>query len=307
VTPNHILPPWFVLFFRTVLCFLCIVWVLLTFGLVSAADPYSDSPISQGELLKVVQNQAQGWDAFIDEVREKSLQRIEDLPNFICAQITRRYFEPTGGGRWQAQDILEAELTFNQNKESYANVTVNGRPSTKSFESLGGAISVGEFGSILATLFIPQTQAVFRKEAEEVVRGMKTVMIGFSVSQENSSWSLTFENSHSLKVPYRGTVWVDVRNREVLKVSLNTTQLPSNFPISYAETTTEYGYGSIAGIEGEQFLLPLRAKLIMRETRQRTSSRNEIEFRNFRKFTSDVKLVPDEQSPSEKSPSQKTR
>ena len=152
---------------------------------------------------------------------------------------------------------------------------------------------------------MPQTQAVFRKEGEEYIRGMKTVVIRFSVSQENSSWSLAFENSHSLKVPYRGTVWVDVRNREVLKVSLNTLQLPSNFPISYAETTTEYGYGSIAGIQGKQFLLPLGAELIMRETRQRTSSRNEIEFRNFRKFTSDVKLVSDEESPSEKGPSQR--
>jgi len=119
------------------------------------------------------------------------------------------------------------------------------------------------------------------------------LVIGFSVPQSTSSWTLSFENSHSLKVAYRGHVWVDPEKKQVMKISQSTAQIPVTFPISYAETTTEYGYSSIRGIEGRQFLLPLRAELIMRESRQHSSTRNVIEFREFRKFTSDVKLVSD--------------
>jgi len=234
-----------------------------------------------------------GWDQFLEEVRQSALQHTEDLPNFICAQVTRRYLDASGSDRWQSQDTLQAELTYNQKKENYANVLVNGRPSNRPFEDLGGTLSIGEFGSILRALFMPQSQAKFWKEREENFRGVQTLVIGFSVPQSTSSWTLSFENSHSLKVAYRGHVWVDPEKKQVMKISQSTAQIPVTFPISYAETTTEYGYSSIRGIEGRQFLLPLRAELIMRESRQHSSTRNVIEFREFRKFTSDVKLVSD--------------
>jgi hypothetical protein len=231
------------------------------------------------------------WDEFIEEVRQSALQHTEDLPNFICTQVTRRYFDASGSNRWQAQDSLQAELTYNQKKENYANVLVNGRPSNRPFEAIGGTLSIGEFGSILRALFMPQSQATFWKEREENLRGLQTMTIGFTVPQSTSSWTLSFENSHSLKVAYRGNVWVDLQKKQVMKISQSTTQIPATFPISYAETTTEYGYSSIRGIEGKEFLLPLRAELIMRESRQHSSTRNVIEFREFRKFTSDVKIV----------------
>jgi hypothetical protein len=233
------------------------------------------------------------WDGFLEEVRQSALQHTEDLPNFICAQVTRRYLDASGSNRWQSQDTLQAELTYNQKKENYANVLVNGRPSNRPFEALGGTLSIGEFGSILRALFMPQSQATFWKEREEDLRGLRTLVIGFTVPQSTSSWTLSFENSHSLKVAYRGNVWVDPQKKQVMKISQSTTQIPATFPISYAETTTEYGNSLIQGIEGKEFLLPLRAELIMRESRQHSSTRNVIEFREFRKFTSDVKLVSD--------------
>jgi hypothetical protein len=231
------------------------------------------------------------WDEFLEEVRQSALQHTEDLPNFICAQVTRRYLDASGSNRWQSQDTLQAELTYNQKKEKYANVSVNGRPSNRPFEDLGGTLSIGEFGSILRALFMPQSQTTFWREREEDLRGIHTLVIGFAVPQPTSSWTLSFENSHSLKVAYRGNVWVDPQKKQVMRISQSTTQIPVTFPISYAETTTEYGYSSIHGIEGKEFLLPLRAELIMREPRQHSSTRNVIEFREFRKFTSDVKLV----------------
>ena len=188
---------------------------------------------------------------------------------------------------------MESEIGYNQRQENYSNIKINGRPAIKRFESLGNMISIGEFGSILRSLFIPETQAKFWKDREEIFRGVQTIVIGFSVPKESSAWTLSYKNTHSLKVAYQGTVWVDARNRSILKISQHTAQLPRNFPILYSETTTEYGYRDIAGLENQSFFLPIAAEVVIRENQNRLSSRNLVEFREFRRFTADVKLKAD--------------
>jgi hypothetical protein len=236
--------------------------------------------------------QSADWNDLLNDVRKKALQFTEDLPDFICQQITHRYKDPLGGNQWESQDIVESELSYTQRQENYSNIKINGRSSTKRFESLGNAISIGEFGSILRSLFIPETHAKFWKEREGEFRGVQTIVIGFSVPHESSAWTLSYKNTYSLKVAYQGRIWADARNRSILRISQHTIQLPRNFPILYSETTTEYGYRDIAGLENQSFLLPIAAEVVIRENQTRVSSRNLIEFREFRKFTADVKLNP---------------
>lgn len=241
----------------------------------------------------MTEGQTTEWNAFLNDVRRKALQFTDDLPDFVCQQITRRYKDPHGGNQWQSQDIVESEIGYNQRQENYSNIKINGRSAIKRFESLGNMISIGEFGSILRSLFIPETQAKFWKDREEIFRGVQTIVIGFSVPKESSAWTLSYKHTHSLKVAYQGTVWVDARNRSILKISQHTAQLPRNFPILYSETTTEYGYRDIAGLENQSFFLPIAAEVVIRENQNRLSSRNLVEFREFRRFTADVKLKAD--------------
>lgn len=236
--------------------------------------------------------QSTDWNILLNDVRKKALQFTDDLPDFICQQVTHRYQDPLGGNQWQSKDIVEAELVYNQKKESYSNIKINGQSAAKRFESLGNVISIGEFGSILRSLFIPETQANFRKDGEEHFRGVQTIVIGFLVPRESSAWTLSYKNTHSLKVAYQGRIWVDGRNRTIVRISQHTLQLPRNFPILYSETTTEFGYRNITGLKNQPFLLPIAAEVVIRETQNRLSSRNLIEFREFRKFTADVKLAP---------------
>lgn len=234
------------------------------------------------------------WNSFVNEVRRQALQFTEDLPNFICTQTTRRYFNTPGSGRWQVQDTIEAELSFNESKEQYSSVRVNGRMSAKRFESLGGTLSVGEFGSILRALFLPEVQTAFRKEREELLRGKSAVVIAFTVPQATSQWTLSVKTTHSLRVAYRGWIWVDPGTHQVLKITQRTDRLPAGFPIVFSETTTEYGLGAIGGIQGQQFLLPLSAELIIQEAQPPTVTRNLIEFSAFRRFSAEVKLKENE-------------
>jgi len=237
--------------------------------------------------------QAFEWPHWIELVRQNALAYSETLPDFICAQTTRRYVASADGGAWQREDVWEAELSYNQKTERYSNVRHNGKASRRPLESLGGALSIGEFGSLLRTLFLPETQAEFWKEGTEEFQGRSLVVVGFKVSQERSGWTLIFKKSHSLRVGYRGKAWIDAGNNQILKINQRTLQLPPTFPIVYGEATTVYTHVSVAGLHGKDFLLPQTAHLILDERQPRIRSLNVIEFRNYRKFTAEVRLVPE--------------
>ena len=237
--------------------------------------------------------QALEWSRWIELVRKKALDYSDSLPDFICSQTTRRYSVASDLGTWQSEDVFEAELSFNQKAERYSNIRLNGKASRKPMESLGGTLSIGEFGSLLRTLFLPETQAEFWKEGEVHFQETPSIVAGFKVSQEHSRWALSFKNSHSLNVAYRGRIWIDSTNHQVLKISQQAQDLPAKFPIAYSEATTVYGYVPVAGLEGKRFLLPQSANLILHERERRVRSLNVIDFRNYRKFSADVRFVPE--------------
>ena len=68
--------------------------------------------------------------------------------------------------------------------------------------------------------------------------------------------------------------------------------IPSSFPIQVAKNQLDYDYTEISGVT---FLLPLRAEMRMREGR--LMMRNDIEFRNYRKFGSDTSITFDTPEP----------
>lgn len=265
--------------------------IALTIALfVSEALNFSAQPQSS---VQSPPAQALEWSRWIELVRQKALEYSDTLPDFVCAQTTRRYSAIGDIGAWRSEDVWEAELSFNQKAERYSNIRLNGKASRKPLESLGGALSMGEFGSLLRTLFLPATQAEFWKEGEEQFQGKTVIIVGFGVSEERSGWTLVFKKSHSLRVAYRGRAWIDASNHQILKISQRTLQLPSSFPIAYSEAATLYSYVSIPGLEGKNFLLPQTAHLILHERRPPIRSLNVIEFGNYRKFTADVRLVPE--------------
>ena len=109
----------------------------------------------------------------------------------------------------------------------------------------------------------------------------------FSVPQANSQWTLSFKNSFSLKVKYQGRIWVDPATRNILRISQRA-DLPAKSPISYAEATTEFGMTAVQGLNSPQYLLPLSSEVIVQEAEGHYSTRNRIEFRDFRRFTAEV-------------------
>ena len=86
---------------------------------------------------------------------------------------------------------------------------------------------------------------------------------------------------------YQGSVWIDTETKRVLRIEQSSEDIPPGFPITLSESAVEYDWVTISG---ERYLMPIHAEVLMGQDRERYYTRNVIEFRNYHKFDSDVKI-----------------
>jgi hypothetical protein len=231
----------------------------------------------------------------IEQARGYAMNYTKSLPDFLCTQVTRRYVDPHSAQIWGLEDTLTAHVSYVDHKEDYKLMTRDGKSVTNSsIWSVGGANSAGEFGSMMAEIFDPNTEASFRWERWATLRGRRAHVYSYQVSQPRSQWHVTYGHdsgggSKAETVPaYHGLIFVDRDLLAVVRITL-VAELPSDFPMQQVEDTLDY---DLAAISGHEYLLPLRAVVLMREGTHR--SKNEVEFRLYRKFTAEATLKFDE-------------
>jgi hypothetical protein len=225
----------------------------------------------------------------IEDARANALSYSKRLPDFICLQLTRRYVDPSGlEVDWIKYDEIKARLSYFEQKEDYKVISVNEQLTNKPYDALGGAISQGEFGSMLAQLFERQTRAEFDWDHHSELRGRKVWVFRFRVPREHSKWLISWQRTREVISGYKGLIYIDKDTGMVLRLSTVTEDLPRDFPIHEAREVLEYGFAKIAE---RDYLLPLHATVRMREAKFLT--RNEVEFRLYRKFTADASIAFD--------------
>lgn len=228
----------------------------------------------------------------IGELREYAMNYDKRLPDFLCTQVTRRFYDPSGLEYWVNADTITAKLSYFQNKEEKKVLFVNNQYKDIDWDKLGGATSTGEFGSLLREVFEQESQAVFQWERWGTLRGKRNHVIRYRVPQRGSKWSIVYEKSMSVTPGYSGFIYADAQTGMVTRVTLEAQEIPSYFPIQMAKTQLDYDYTEISG---NTFLLPLRAEIKMREGKFLV--RNDIEFRNYRKFGADTSITFDTPEP----------
>ena len=70
-------------------------------------------------------------------------------------------------------DIVTADLVYKNGAEDYTNIKVNNKSTNKPLEEIDGLRSTGEFGSILANLFDPESGTAFARPSQVDMRGRK--------------------------------------------------------------------------------------------------------------------------------------
>lgn len=217
----------------------------------------------------------------IDQAREYALNYTKALPNFICVQVTRRDYDPTGAGNnWYHSDTITARLSYN-GTESYEVILHNDQPvaNGKDMRQFGGTTSEGEFGSMLRELFEPESHTHFSWDHWATLRRRKAYVFAYDVEQQYSKYHVEADDTQSVVPAYRGLVYIDEASNAVVKIVMTPHDMPGTFPIKDISSTLDYDFETIGD---QQFMLPLRSVLTSRRDHQMT--KNDIEFRLYRKF-----------------------
>ena len=240
-------------------------------------------------------------DPFIEETRKNVRDYVEELPDFICQQEITRYYD-LGTGAWDRIDTLVYELTYNNKRESYKPLNSVGRPVTRALEQSGGAYSTGDWATALSLLFMPETAAIFKAAGKEKLGQRQTAIYDFTVPLERSKLQIAADVAAPIKAGYSGSVWIDVETKNVLRIEQAADDLPANYPVTQSENSIDYDMVKLRGIDVE-FLLPTRAEFVIGDRRKRHFSRNQIYFKFYRKFETDIKVVDEPAQPVIKPPS----
>lgn len=225
-------------------------------------------------------------ETFIAKARETSEQFSEALPNFICQQMTTRYQTEGHPVNWQAIDVVTASLVYEDGKESYLNITVNGK-AKKSMEESGGSWSTGEFGTTLRDVMSPYTDARFYNRRDSTASGLSSYKYDYEVDQPNSHWR-TIIGGQWVQPAYRGAIWFDKKTSRVLRIEMEARKIPDEFPADHIEWAVDYAF---VRISGNEYLLPVHAENLTCWRGTSRCGRNTIDFRNYRKFTGESQIL----------------
>jgi hypothetical protein len=218
--------------------------------------------------------------ALIDQARETAATFLEGLPNYVCQEQTTRYVSETRTPSWNVLDIVSAEVVYDDHQESYRNLQINGRPTKKAPED-SGAWSTGEFGTILGSLFAPQSATEFKYIQEDSILHRPASVFDFKVQRVRSNWKISFSGQYILP-SYKGSVWIDNKSAQVLRIEMQAKDIPEAFPEISVETAVDYDTVNLGS--ADRFLLPVDAQALSCVRNSNECQRNAIEFRNYHKF-----------------------
>jgi hypothetical protein len=248
----------------------------------------------------------------LSKAREANLAAVEEMPDFVVKQQIQRSAAYAGTNNFRNLDRLVVAVSYRASgKEEYKVLSVNGvlqnNPQSKnSYEETGGTSSTGEFVTVLAKIFKPESETKFEIADTDLIRTRRAVVFYYSIEREKAQQVITSSGAFndSTVTGMKGKIWIDRENFRVLKIETEATEIPENFPIRSAKRVIDYDWVTI---EKEKYLLPLLSdvRLTFRESKQIYESKNLIRFKEYQKYGSEVKIldgdeeeVKDEEKPS---------
>lgn len=224
---------------------------------------------------------------------------VAGLPNFIVTQYVTREARTVDTLQWVKLDTVEIELTHRQSSGDVQKVIkTNGKPAKEPERiKTSGAMSVGEFGNILAML----NRAEFGKMVEEKLNGRATRVYEFSLKKEIVGYSLSeYVSKQQTKTAVAGRVWIDLETAYILRLEYEAIDIPKDFPLTVSEHVIEYGE---IKVDGNSYFLPVRSESLIGSEKTNIYHRNQNEFRNYRIFKTEVKVLTDDEVKPQKTKS----
>ena len=222
----------------------------------------------------------------LEQAREAALRYSDSLPDFLCTEVVRRTQDAHGNGRWRDLDTLTVKLSYFGHREDYKLIEIDGKPTSLEYEFVAGAVSTGEFGTRLSSVFGPGSHADFRWKGWATLRGRRAARYSYRIARENSSYRLAYSSS-VITVAYHGDVYVDEETHLALRLTLRA-EIPHGFPINFNESSVDYEFAEVGG---KRYLLPSHAS--SSAIHGTYVAENSVEFREYRKFQAESSVTFD--------------
>ncbi len=230
-----------------------------------------------------------GDDPIIAKAREAAFSFTETLPNYMVQQITTRYETEHVKQGWSARDIVTADVTVQDGRESYKNIKVGNKSTDRPMDQIEGTRSTGEFSTLLEQL-LDNAATRFKSGGTETIHNRPAYVYSFEIPREASRWRI--EAPSQLYYPaIKGSVWIDKETSRVLRIEQQGKPMPPLFPFDTIETSADYDFIRL-GTAGP-FLLPVEAEVLSCQRGTSVCNRNKIEFRNYRKFEAESNITFD--------------
>lgn len=248
----------------------------------------------------------------IRKTREETLNAVDRMPDFVVRELVTRATALGNSQNWRTSDRLAIAVSYRVSEgERFRLLSVNGAPSQSSeergdYREMGGASSTGDFVTVIKSIFDRADAARFRAVDTDTLRGRRAIVYEFDIAREDSNSVLTSGGAEekSVVVAQRGKIWVDREKFRVLRIETQAYGIPRDFPIRGSATALDYEWVTIQG-QGE-YLLPSRSVVVMSQeehfidpvTREvknlMVQYRNDIRFRNYQKFGTELKIIEDD-------------
>jgi hypothetical protein len=229
--------------------------------------------------------------AAVHQARVYALNYAAHLPDFLCNETVERFQDIGGKGNWDKKDVLGVKLSYLDHAEDYHLTTLNGHPTMQSFQSMQGAWSQGEFGSMMLEVFVPESHAQFRWDHWTHLRKRPTQVYSYRIKEGTSHYKLAYGTGSipdEVIVGLEGLVYLDGETNDIVRLTNRAVDIPVDFPVRQALTVLDYAPQDVGG---KQYVLPLRAEVRMGTGYIHT--KNEVTFSGFRKFQGESTITFD--------------
>lgn len=226
-------------------------------------------------------------DELLAGARERALGYLDTLMNFKCIEITDRYVDRKGTGQWTRHDKLAELVTYENHEESRKVVEVNGDPGNTQPADMKGGRLEGEFGGVLEIAFDVAAKASFTWKEKGELDGNLVEVFSYRVDAKNSKFSVTALPETPLFVAFHGLVYIDAATRGVRRITIEAEGIPEKSPVHASSITIDYDY---IAINNHDYLMPVRGEMRM-ELGKHEKILHQIEFRDYHRFGSEVRIV----------------
>jgi VWFA-related protein len=231
------------------------------------------------------------------ELCQFTLSLPRKMPNVTCDLETHRHWLSFDGAH---KDVVTATVSYEDGQERYSNIKVEGNPANASLAVLNSSWSMGELAAILQTVFAPLSDAGFRLSKEVKLNSIPALVFEYRVGQ--SSNELYYSHAQYLSglgvtffPAYRGKVWLNKSNFQVMRMERETVDMPASFPITRATTLIDYTDVPLG--DGSDFVLPAKSEIeICSGQVWSECSHNVVRFKNWHKFRAKTRILSTEGS-----------